>query len=287
MRSFVCGACKLAAVLAVFATCWAGPISAGEVVELGADPGRPLVIAHRGASGIAPENTMASFEQAVKLGADLIELDVHGSKDGRVVVIHDASTHRTCRGKLQGAVADLTLEQLKALDAGAWKGAQFAGERIPTLDEVLASFGGRAVFLIELKARGIERKVAQVIRDSGMESSVMLQSFDAEPVRVIHSLLPEVPAGVLYRDTWVLDSAGRGRRIVEQVREVGASIAGMNVGAVSPGLVKALKDGGVGVFAWTADDDWIFRSLIDAGVDAIITNYPERLLQFLGRSAGE
>jgi glycerophosphoryl diester phosphodiesterase len=260
---------------------------AGDAAAQSVGPIRPLVIAHRGASGVAPENTMASFEQAVKFGVDMIELDVHGSKDGSLIVIHDDTTARTARGNPQGAVGDLTLAQLKKLDVGVWKGPGFAGERVATLDEVLAAFKGRAMFLIELKARGIEERVAQVIHEAGMEDRVMLQSFDAESVRIMRELLPETPAGVLYRDTWILDPAGRGRRIVEQVREVGASFAGMNVGAVSVELVRTLKNGGLDVFAWTADDDWIFEHLAKAGVDGIITNYPERLLRFLGEPANK
>ncbi len=286
MGGCVSGVCKLIAVfLVVVALCARAPAHAGEAVTPSVGPVRPLVIAHRGASGVAPENTMACFEQAVKFGADMIELDVHGSKDGRLIVIHDYTTSRTASGNPQGAVADLTLAQLKTLDAGVWKGPGFAGERIPTLDEVLAAFKGRVIVLIELKARGIEEKVAQAIREAGMEDGVMLQSFDVESVRIMHGLLPEAPAGVLYRDTWILDPAGRGRRIVEQAREVGASFVGMNVGAVSVELVRTLKNGGLDVFAWTADDDWVFAHLIEAGVDGIITNYPECLGRFLAAPA--
>lgn len=283
MRGCLFGGYKLVTVLmGVVALCATAPAHAGKAVTPSVELIRPLVIAHRGASGVAPENTMASFEQAVKFGVDMIELDVHGSKDGNLIVIHDSSTARTARGNPQGAVADLTLGELKKLDAGVWKGSGFAGECIPTLDEVLAAFKGRAMILVELKTRGIEQKVAQAVREAGMQDCVVLQSFDAESVRIMCELLPETLAGVLYRDTWILDPAGRGRRIAEQAREVGASFAGMNVGAISAELVKALKNGGIDVFAWTADDDWVFEHLIKAGVDGIITNYPERLLRFLG-----
>ena len=290
MQSLVSRACKRVTLfVAVAALCVAVPTHATKAITSsgGGEHSRSLVIAHRGASGVAPENTMASFEQAVRFGADMIELDVHGSKDGHLIVIHDSSTSRTARGNPQGAVADLTLAQLRTMDVGVWKGPGFAGERISTLDEVLAAFKGRALLLIELKARGVENNVAQVIREAGMEGCIMLQSFDAESVRIMHGLLPETPAGVLCRDTWILDPAGRGRRIVEQVLEVGASFAGMNVGAVSAELVRVLKGGGIEVFAWTADDDWVFAHLIQAGVDGIITNYPERLLRHLGRRVGE
>ena len=173
MRGCLLGGYRLIAVpMVVVALCATAPANAGRAVTPSVGPIRPLVIAHRGASGVAPENTMASFEQAVKFGADMIELDVHGSKDGNLIVIHDSSTARTARGNPQGAVADLTLGELKKLDAGAWKGAGFVGERIPTLDEVLAAFKGRAMILIELKARGIEQKVAQAIREAGCRTAL-------------------------------------------------------------------------------------------------------------------
>ena len=148
MQSLMSRACKLVTLfVAVAALCVAVPARATKAITSSGvgEPNRPLVIAHRGASGVAPENTMASFEQAVRFGADMIELDVHGSKDGRLIVIHDSSTSRTARGNPQGAVADLTLAQLRTLD-GRVEGPGFAGERISTLDEVLAAFKGGHCF---------------------------------------------------------------------------------------------------------------------------------------------
>jgi glycerophosphoryl diester phosphodiesterase len=104
---------------------------------------RPLVCAHRGRSGVAPENTLAAFEAAVDLGADFLELDVRRSADGEIVCIHDATVDRTTDGT--GAVADLTLAELRALDAGSWKDARYAGERIPLLSAVLAQIAPRLV----------------------------------------------------------------------------------------------------------------------------------------------
>src|SRR5919197_4354903 len=102
--------------------------------------GRPLVVGHRGAMGYAPENTLASFELAVEQGADVVELDVHLSRDGQVVVIHDEQLDRTTDGR--GLVGDRTLDELKRLDAGSWFDPRFAGQRIPTLHEVLAWASG-------------------------------------------------------------------------------------------------------------------------------------------------
>src|SRR5207247_1736958 len=111
--------------------------------------GRPLIVGHRGAMGYAPENTFASYERAVALGVDAVECDVHLSADGVPVVIHDHTLDRTTDGR--GPVRDHTLEQLKRLDAGAWRGAEFAGQRLPTLDELLGWCASRVPLPIELK----------------------------------------------------------------------------------------------------------------------------------------
>ena len=228
---------------------------------------------------------MASFEQAIKFGADMINWT---SMAARTASSSDPRPFDGSNSQGQSTGARSRTSHLRSSRCWMWAcgRALVCRARILTLDEV-RGLQRRATFLIELKARGVEKKVAQVIREAGMEDSVMLQSFDAESVRIMRTLLPETPAGVLYRDTWILDPAGRGRRILEQTLEVGASFAGMNVGAVSAELVRVLKGGGIDVFAWTADDDWVFAHLIQAGVDGIITNYPDRLLRHLGREVGE
>src|SRR3989440_12125231 len=141
-----------------------------------------LVIAHRGASGNAPENTLAAFREAVALGATFIETDLQLSRDARFVAIHDATVNRTTNG--QGAVHDMTLADLRRLDAGSWFGSEFAGERIPTLEEILEfSKKKDVVFYLEIKtgsAWGGEHALIGALRDSGEITRAVVISFDAE-----------------------------------------------------------------------------------------------------------
>ena len=124
-------------------------------------------VAHRGATGYAPENTIAAFDLAVDMKADYIEIDVQRSKDGELVVIHDTTVNRTTNGS--GKVGALTFEQLRSLDTGSFKGEQFAGEQIPTFEEILDRYHGKIGILIELKAPelypGIEEQVAEALKD--------------------------------------------------------------------------------------------------------------------------
>lgn len=238
---------------------------------------RPLVIAHRGASGQAPENTMAAFELAIELGSDMIELDVRRCLDGALVVIHDATVDRTTRGDYRGAVAGLTLAQLKSLDAGSWRGQQFAGERIPTLEEVLAAFGGRTRILIELKEAGTEADIAHAVRAASVADSVMMQSFDAECVNTIASLMPEAPAGVLFNAPGLLSRLFFASTVVNRTVGARGAFAAVNYNAVTQSLAGAVRAAGLGIYAWTVDDASAMHDMVKLGLDGIITNYPETL----------
>ena len=141
-------------------------------------------VAHRGATGYAPENTIAAFDLAVEMDADYIEIDVQRSKDGELVLIHDTTVNRTTDGK--GNVGDLTIEQLRSLDAGSWKGEQFSGEQIPTFEEILDRYHGEIGILIELKSPelypGIEEQVAAALKersfDNQQNEKIIIQSFN-------------------------------------------------------------------------------------------------------------
>ncbi|CAM4420285.1 glycerophosphodiester phosphodiesterase [Paenibacillus alkaliterrae] len=189
----------------------------------------PLIIAHRGASGYAPENTMAAFELAERLGADFIELDVRMSKDGELVVIHDKSVDRTTNKT--GFVHDYTLRELQKMDAGSYFHADYAEETIVSLEEVMDRFYGRIGLLIEIKDPplypGIEKKLAAVVLRykllqaitgigrsgsfqgiEGIEgrADIFIQSFDFKSTRRIHALLPDIPVAVLiHADRHLLD----------------------------------------------------------------------------------
>src|ERR1700680_1196286 len=164
--------------------------------------GRVWVVGHRGAMGHRPENTFASFEHALELGADWIELDVHLTRDGALAVIHDESVDRTTDG--HGLVKDHTLAELKRLDAGAWFGPEFAGQRIPALDEVLIwAREGNTVVDIEIKNApiyyaGIEEAVVESLDRAGMAEQVIVISFDHRSVQRTKALETRIVTGVLY-----------------------------------------------------------------------------------------
>jgi len=162
---------------------------------------RPLNFGHRGAPKVAPENTLASFQKAREMGADGVELDVMLCADGEVVVSHDFSVDRTTDG--QGRVQDLPLADLKALDAGSWFGAEFRGERMPTLLEVVQWAGDDLLLNIELKnlgigTEGLESKVIAIVREHKLEQRVVLSSFNPLVLRRIRQLAPTLHTGLLY-----------------------------------------------------------------------------------------
>jgi glycerophosphoryl diester phosphodiesterase len=161
---------------------------------------QPIIFAHRGASAHAPENTIASFELALVQQADAIELDVKLSGDGQVIVIHDSTVDRTTNG--HGKVQDMTLAELKALDAGSFRGSEFAGEKIPTLEEVFEAMGKRTFINIELKnhrMRGedLVEKVCMLVKKHQMQKHVMFSSFFPNALSKAHGYLSDVPRGLL------------------------------------------------------------------------------------------
>lgn len=162
---------------------------------------RPLNFGHRGAPCAAPENTLAAFQRARELGADGVELDVMLSSDGSVVVRHDHNLERTTDGR--GRVSDLTVDELVALDAGAWFGSQYEGQRIPTLREVLRWSGGEMLLNIELKTRSLsqstlEKKVVALIHEHGHQSRVVVSSFNPLALWRVRRLSPDLHTGLLH-----------------------------------------------------------------------------------------
>lgn len=237
-----------------------------------------LNIAHRGASGHAPENTLAAFDKAVKMKADFFELDVQMSKDGHLVVIHDATVDRTTDGT--GRVGDLTLKELKRLDAGSWFGPEFAGERIPTLEEVLDRYRGKIGILIEIKNPelypGIEEKVANALKKRNMHrpnnGKVIVQSFGHDSVKKFHRLLPSVPVGVLlsygdYRDGVSDEELADFARYADYVNP--------NQMLVDEDLVRRIHNLGMKITPWTIQTKEEADRMIALGVDGIVTDFPE------------
>ena len=232
-----------------------------------------LNIAHRGASGTFPENTLSAFRAAIDAGADMCELDVQLTRDGAVVVIHDDTVERTTDGK--GEVAKLTLEEIKRLDAGAkFKGGAIKSERIPTLDEVFSVTSGKCGLNIELKAGGVENQVAQIMQARNAFGDSIVSSFDWDYLKKIQQLHFNIRVGLLAEEKPV--------DLMMNAVAMRAHSINPRWDMVTPDLCKAAHERGLMVYTWTVDADARMRALIESGVDGIMTNYPERLRKVLG-----
>ena len=242
---------------------------------------RPLIVAHRGASCAAPENTLAAFRAAVELGADAIELDVQRCADGHLVVFHDGTLDRTTDGR--GRLADRSLAELKRLDAGSWFAPAFAGERIPVLEEVLQAVPQQVILFVELKvaglpqtlAAGMEEQVAGALSKSGRLATSVLSSFDPACLRRVKAVMPQACCGLLFESD--------PERHLSVALDLGADALHPHWTAVSDSLLEAARRHGLAVAAWTVDEPQVIARLARAGVDAIITNRPDLAFRTLGR----
>jgi glycerophosphoryl diester phosphodiesterase len=240
---------------------------------------------HRGASALAPENTLAAFRKAIELGADGMEMDLQLTRDGAVVVIHDDSLDRTTDGR--GRVTDLTLAEIKRADAGVKFGSAYRGERVPTLTEVIdlvkTSGNVRVRLNLEIKfAEGregtpadLEERILAVLRATGFVDRVTIQSFHHPSPSKVKGLEPSIPAGLL------VGARGSVPDPVSLVRQYRADYYAPEHRLVTPELVQALHQVGIPVVTWTVNEEPLMRRLIDAGVgavqgDAIISDHPDR-----------
>ncbi|MCE5270948.1 glycerophosphodiester phosphodiesterase [bacterium] len=225
-----------------------------------------MKIAHRGASGAYPENTLAAFAAAVEQGADMVELDVHLSADSQLVVIHDETVDRTTGGS--GAVGALTVAQMAALDAGG-------GQKIPTLAEVFALVRGRCNVNVELKGPGTAGPAAALIRLEVLGHAVpvdrfVVSSFDLDQLEQIKVIAPEIRRAPLYGDKLPED-------YLAVAHALGAWSVNLNKGVITAGLVKRCHKQGFRVLVWTVDEPEEIARLKALGVDGIIGDYPDRL----------
>lgn len=229
-------------------------------------PGRPLVIAHRGASGHRPENTLPAYELAVELGADMIEVDLHRTRDGAVVVTHDEDL-RGLGGA--GEIADATLAEVRALDAGG-------GAQVPTLAELLDGFGSRIALNLEIKRGtradypGIEEVTLAAVEGRGLLGRTLFSSFYDPVLARLRALSARARIGLLisrrFPDQWAV-----------RARRLGAEALHPELALVTGELVRAAHGEGLAVHVFTADAPDDLARLVDLGVDGIFTNHPERL----------
>jgi glycerophosphoryl diester phosphodiesterase len=239
----------------------------------------PLTVAHRGYSAIAPENTLAAVEAALRSGAEYVEIDVHSTADGVPVVVHDATVDRTTDGT--GEVASLTSGYVTGLDAGAWYSPVYAGQRVPTLDQVLDLLApSHALLLLEVKGPRTRADVARIVEtvmSRGLADRVLLQSFDEQVLHDARELAPELRRALL-RDELDPDP-------VAAAKAVGAVSYNPYIPAVlgRPDVVAELNAAGLGCMVFTVDEPEHWRALTDLGVDAIITNRPAALRGWLSQ----
>ncbi|WP_053368128.1 glycerophosphodiester phosphodiesterase [Bacillus sp. FJAT-27245] len=237
--------------------------------------GKTKIYAHRGSKGTHPENTLEAFKEAIRLGVNGIELDVHLSKDGELVVIHDETVDRTTNGL--GKVRDMTLGELKGLDAGSWFGWEFQGAAIPALDEVLELLAGTGIMLnVEIKSdvipyEGIEQKVLEVLERHSYKEHAIISSFNHYSLKKIRELDSEIETAILFMEVlhepWVY------------AKTIGAFGLHVHLPVAYTEMARTATNLRVPVRVFTVNKEKNMRELIDLGVDTIMTDYPERALK--------
>lgn len=252
-----------------------------------------LVIAHRGGAGLWPENTLYAFRQAAALGVDVLEMDVQITRDGEIVVLHDSTVDRTTNGT--GAVGDLTLTELRRLDAGyTWTaddGQSFPyrgrGLTVPTLAEVFTALPN-VPMNIEIKPSGpaVAGRLAQLVRDHGMAGRVLIASFDRDVMREFRRLCPEAATAATeaeVRTLYTLELLQLGRTYRPPAEAVQVPEYHGRRRVVTPRFVATVRERNMEVHVWTVNHIDDMRRMVELGVDGIMTDYPDRLLAVLGR----
>ncbi|MEU3241889.1 MULTISPECIES: glycerophosphodiester phosphodiesterase [unclassified Streptomyces] len=254
----------------------------------GAPDGGVVIVAHRGASAYAPENTLASIDKAAAMGFDWVENDVQRTKDGKLVVLHDATLARTTDveklypRRAPWKVKDFTAAEIARLDAGSWLGRRYAGTRVPTLRQYMERVShNHQKLVLEIKNPelypGIERETLDLLSNEGwldadhLRNRLVVQSFSARSVRTVHDLRPGITTAFLGTPTYT------------QVREYArfTDLINPDSASLTPGYVAAVHafkgphGRPVGVFVWTVDDADSARRLTGYGVDGVITNKPD------------
>nr|MDO8100027.1 glycerophosphodiester phosphodiesterase family protein [Candidatus Njordarchaeota archaeon] len=220
--------------------------------------GTSKIVGHAGGAAYEPENTIRAIRNAIRMKADMIEVDVHATKDGQLVVIHDNEVDRTTNGK--GIVKEMSLQEIRKLDAGK-------GEKIPTLQEVLAVTRNVIRAMIEVKAINIEKLLVDLIRREQMLDQVVITSFMSYVVKKVKELAPRIPTGQIF--AWKIPHVAR------KALELRVKMMVPAYELVTREMVDELHRSSVLVYPWTVDDRHVAEKLIEFGVDGIITNKPD------------
>ena len=249
-----------------------------------------LIIGHRGASAVAPENTMAAFREALAVGADGIEFDVRLTRDGVPVVIHDSTLRRT--GGLPYRVADLTSAEISKIDVGSWfaqkKGfppGTFANETVPSLAELFTLFqSNNSTLYLEMKCdspteqRPLAEACVRAIDEHSLKDRVVVECFQLPALKILREIEPDIKTVALFEPSFTNPSVLSDQRIINQATEVGAAALALHHRLARESLVQKAKSAGLHVAVWTVDDPaWIERATA-IGIDALITNDPAAML---------
>ena len=242
------------------------------------------IFAHRGFSGVYPENTLLSFRKALEAGCDGIELDVHLTRDGELAVMHDERVDRTTGAS--GELRSYTMDELRRLDAGRVKPGQFPFEPVPSLRDYFELVKDSPIVTnIELKNsviryEGMEEKVIALVREYGLSDRMIFSSFNHESVALCRELAPDIPCGFLY-DCWLLEPG-------KYAKKHGVRYLHPSFSSLRDRTIEEIHREGVGLNVWTVNDPDVMRFLAKNGVNGIITNYPDKCREVLaGLSSAE
>ncbi len=235
-------------------------------------------IAHRGASFIAPENTIASAKLAWELGADAVECDIHLSKDNRIMVIHDKDTKRTCSGKKNLEIADAPSTLLRDLDAGIWKDEKYKGEKIPFLTEIVETVPAGKTLVIEVKC-GIEviPPLVRMMEKCNKKEQIVFIAFDWKTMVEVKKTFPE------NKCYWLSSSKNGLHKKIVEAAENGLDGVNLHYSVIDEEIVRIAKENKLEVLSWTVDDPAEAKRLTELGVTKITTNRPDWLKVELGK----
>ena len=227
-----------------------------------------IIIGHRGARGLEPENTILSYQTAIHLGADMIELDVHKTKDGHLVCIHDDKVDRTTDGT--GLIAEMSLKDLQQLDAGH-------NEHIPLLSEVLDFARNRISVNIELKVLDVEKQVIDMVQERDMKNEVIVSSFLHSTLQTIHTIDEEIKTAVLI--------SKKQDDVVQYVQNLHSVALNPLYKLVTPELISQIHAHNIKLYSWTINEPELMTDLAKKGVDGIITDFPNIAIKTLDQIA--
>jgi glycerophosphoryl diester phosphodiesterase len=246
---------------------------------------QPLVIAHRGASAYAPENTIAAFKKALEIGADALELDLRQTKDSVLVVLHDANVDRTTNGN--GNVDDFTFNELQKLDTGSWFDKEFSDQKIPSLQEVIDLLDDTTIIIIELKGGnetypGIEEQVVEIVKQNNIEKLAILKSFDSNVLKRLRIIEPVISLLYVYavRIPWLGMIIDQGVTF-ESVYDLDVEYLQPHRFFLSESFVKDAQAKGFKVISWGVNSKEAINISIDYRVDGIETDYPDKVLKLI------